>query len=110
MKDAARGAVYEKISPNEAMKIIRSGEECIMLDVRSPEEYKSGHIEGAVSLPIENINNLSAVIIPNKDNFVIVYCRSGIRSEIAAEELIRLGYSYVYDMGGIVNWPYEIVT
>lgn len=110
MKDAARGAVYEKISPDEAMKIISSEEECIMLDVRSTEEYISGHIEGAVSLPIENINNLSAVIIPNKDKVVIVYCGSGVRSETAAKKLISLGYSYVYDMGGIINWPYEIAT
>lgn len=109
MKDAFRGAVYVKISPQEVKRMINGDKEVIILDVRSTEEYKAGHIKNAISLPLNNLNVLSKQIITDSNKVIIVYCKSGIKSKAAAKELINLGYSYVYDMGGISNWPYEIV-
>lgn len=109
MKDAGRGAVYEKISPNEAYNIMKNSKNVIVIDVRSEEEYNLGHIENAISIPLSDLNAKVEKIIISKDEIILVYCRSGIRSEAAARELIELGYSYVYDMGGIIEWPYKIV-
>lgn len=109
MKDAFRGAVYVKISPQEVKRMINTEKEIIILDVRNSEDYKAGHIKNALSLPLDKLNSLSKQIITDSDKVIIVYCKSGIKSEAAAKELISLGYSYVYDMGGINNWPYETV-
>ena len=79
--------------------------EYVILDVRSIEEFRSGHIKNAVNLPLPNINEIE---IP-KDKKIIVYCRSGSRSLTAAGELQKLGYKYIYNMGGILDWEYKLV-
>lgn len=109
MKDASRGADYEKISPLEAKKIINSDKVKIIIDVRGEDDYKLGHIKDAISLPLEEIEVKCLSVISDKNSIILVYCARGIRSEFACRKLIELGYSYVYDMGGILYWPYEIV-
>ena len=99
---------YIRISAEEAKAIIDS-ENVIILDVRTQEEFDSGHIENAVLLPITEITDNAEGILPDKDAKILVYCRSGNRSATAARELIRMGYTNVYDFGGINTWPYETV-
>ena len=79
--------------------------EYVIVDVRSVEEYRSGHIKNAVNVPLPNINEID---IP-KDKKIIVYCRSGSRSLTSAGELYKLGYKYIYNMGGILDWEYELI-
>ena len=80
-----------------------------MLDVREQDEYDSGHIPGAVLLPVGTIDEDNAgKVIPEKDSTVLVYCRSGNRSKTASETLVKLGYTKVYEFGGIKTWPYDI--
>ena len=81
----------------------------IVLDVREQDEYDSGHIPGAVLLPVGTIDEDTAgKVIPEKDSTVLVYCRSGNRSKTASETLVKLGYTKVYEFGGINTWPYDI--
>ncbi len=101
-------ASYKKISAEDAKKIIDS-EDVIVLDVRTPEEYKEGHIENSVLLPVNDIKDKAGEVLTDKDAKILVYCRSGNRSATAAKELIEMGYTDVYDFGGIMSWPYEIV-
>jgi rhodanese-related sulfurtransferase len=101
-------ATYKKISAEDAKDIIDS-EDVIVLDVRTPEEYKEGHIENAVLLPVADIEDKAGEVLTDKDAKILVYCRSGNRSATAAKELIEMGYTDVYDFGGIMSWPYEIV-
>ncbi len=99
---------YIRISAEEAKTIIDS-EDVIILDVRTQEEFDSGHIENAVLLPVTEITDNADGVLPDKDAKILVYCRSGNRSATAARELIRMGYTNVYDFGGINTWPYETV-
>lgn len=99
----------QKISQEEARERMEAGD-VIVLDVREQEEYDSGHIPGAVLLPLGAINEESAAeVIPEKDAAVLVYCRSGSRSKRAAKALAELGYTGVYEFGGIMTWPYDVV-
>ena len=83
-------------------------QEVIVLDGREQVEYDSGHIPGAVLLPVGTINEDStAAVIPEKDSTVLVYCRSGNRSKTASSALAELGYTNIYEFGGINTWPYE---
>lgn len=85
-------------------------EEVIILDVREQEEHDSGHIHGAVLLPVESIDEYSAAeVIPEKDTKVLIYCRSGNRSQTASSTLAELGYTNIYEFGSINTWPYEAV-
>ncbi|MCL2401908.1 MAG: rhodanese-like domain-containing protein [Oscillospiraceae bacterium] len=98
-----------RISHAEALEMIEQGD-VIILDVRSLSEFMEGHIENAVSLPLEQIGNYAESAIPDKDQTILVYCRSGNRSRTASYELIALGYTRVYDFGGINGWPGSIVV
>lgn len=99
----------QKISQEEARERMEAGD-VIVLDVREQEEYDSGHIPGAVLLPLGAIDGESAAeVIPEKDATVLVYCRSGSRSKRAAKALAELGYTGVYEFGGIMTWPYDVV-
>ena len=83
-------------------------QEVIILDVREQDEYDSGHIPGAVLLPVGSIDETTAAeVIPEKDSTVLVYCRSGNRSKTASSTLAELGYTNIYEFGGINTWPYE---
>ena len=109
-KDAESGgnAMYEQISPEDAKRIMDSGEEYILLDVREQNEYDEGHIKGAVLIPYTEIEDRAESELLNKNEQILVYCRSGRRSKIAAESLVRLGYTNVKEFGGIIDWRYEI--
>lgn len=100
---------YRKITPSEAKARIDSGDKVIILDVRTEEEFKSGHIPGAILIPNETIAKTRPDLLPDLDAEILVYCRSGNRSAQAAKKLIAMGYTKVYDFGGINTWPYDIV-
>ncbi|MBM4235712.1 MAG: rhodanese-like domain-containing protein [Firmicutes bacterium] len=102
-------AVYSKINATEAKEMIDSVD-VIILDVRTLEEYEEIRIEGALLIPEDQIRTLAPEMLPDKEAIILIYCRSGRRSEIAARELIDMGYRYVYDFGGIIDWPYETVS
>lgn len=101
---------YSKISAEEAKKIMDGDSDFIILDVRTQEEYREGHIKDAVLLPVDNIMNEAGPVIGGKDKTILVYCRSGNRSNMAAAKLAELGYTDIRDFGGINNWPYEIIV
>ena len=86
-----------------------SEEGCIILDVRTREEYDQGHIPGAVLIPDTEIEAKAADLLPDKDQLILVYCRSGRRSKLAAQSLADLGYTNIREFGGILDWPYEVV-
>lgn len=100
-------ASYRQISQEEAKKMMDT-QEVVILDVREQDEYDGGHIPGAVLLPVGTIDeDAAAAVIPEKDTTVLVYCRSGNRSKTASAALAELGYTNVYEFGGIKTWPYE---
>ena len=100
---------YQQISQEEAKQRMDE-QDVIILDVREVDEYDSGHIPGAVLLPLGTIDKDSAAaVIPEKDSVVLVYCRSGNRSKQASSILAELGYTGIFEFGGINTWPYEIV-
>lgn len=100
---------YKKISAKEAKSRIDSGDKIIILDVRTLEEYNQGHIRNSVLIPNETITDKKPNLLPDLNADILVYCRSGNRSEQAVRKLIALGYTKVYDFGGINDWPYEVV-
>ena len=97
------------INAEKAKEMMENLDEFVLLDARSEEEFSEGHIPCAIVIPHEEVSERAEAEIPEKDVPVFVYCRSGRRSKIAAEELVSLGYSEVYEFGGIIDWPYEIV-
>ena len=100
-------ASYRQISQAEAKEMMDT-QEVIILDVREQDEYDSGHIPGAVLLPVGAIDeDTAAAVIPAKDATVLVYCRSGNRSKTASSALAELGYTNIYEFGGIKTWSYE---
>ena len=101
------GVEYKRITPQEAMTMMTG--DAIILDVRTQEEFEDGHIGDAILLPYDQIGKMAQSVLPDRDQIVLIYCRSGRRSEIAARELIDMGYVKVFDFGGIVDWPGEIV-
>lgn len=100
--------MYNKITAEEAKEMIDT-QEVIILDVRTQEEFKEKHIEGALLIPDYELANVAKSKLPDKNKKILVYCRSGNRSKSAARLLIDMGYTNVYDFGGIINWPYETV-
>lgn len=101
-------AEYKKITSDEAKNIMLT-EKPIVVDVRSLEEYNEGHIPNAISVPLETIENEAETKLKNKDDLILVYCRSGRRSREAALKLIEKGYTNVIDFGGIQDWNGEVV-
>ena len=107
-KENNQGAVYVNITAEEAKQIMDSEEGYIILDVRTQEEYNEGHIPGATQISHEEIGEKAEDVLTDKDQLILVYCRSGRRSKIAAEALVELGYSNIKEFGGIIDWPYEV--
>lgn len=101
---------YKKISAAEAKAFMDRGEPYVLLDVRTKEEFQERHIRGAILIPSTEIKERAASILADTDALILVHCRSGRRSAMAAKDLIQSGYTRVYDFGGIIDWPYEIVT
>jgi len=100
---------YQKITPVEAREMI-DGEDVTILDVRTTAEYEESHIAGAILIPHTEVSDMAPKLLPDKSRIILVYCRTGIRSAVAAHALVVLGYTCVYDFGGIVDWPYSVVT
>ena len=100
---------YEQITPQEAKTIMDTETDYIIIDARTDEEFAEGHIEDAILIPEYEIANRAEKELPDKDALILVYCRSGRRSKIASDELVKLGYTNVKEFGGIIDWPYEIV-
>lgn len=103
-------SAYHRISAEEAKKEMENTAEFILLDVRTQDEFFEQHIPGAVLIPDFQIAAQVEKTLPNKDTPLFVYCRSGRRSAGAAKQLVRMGYTQVYDFGGILNWPYETTS
>ena len=101
---------YQSVSAQEAKKLMDESEGYIILDVRTKEEFDSGHIKGATLIPDDQIGKLAEIMLRDKDQLIFVYCRSGRRSKNASAELASMGYSNIIEFGGIIEWPYEVVT
>ena len=101
-------AAYMNITAEEARQIMDSEEGYVILDVRTQEEYDEGHIPGAIVISHEEIAEKAEDVLTDKDQLILVYCRSGRRSKIAAEALVELGYTNIKEFGGIIDWPYEV--
>ena len=106
-KENSREAVYMNITAEQAKEIMDSEEGYIILDVRTQDEFDETHIPGAILIPYDEILEKAECVLTDKDQLILVYCRSGRRSKIAAEALAELGYTNIKEFGGIIDWPYE---
>lgn len=102
-------AGFRQVSAEEARAMMESESDAVILDVRTQEEYDSGHIPGAICVPNESIGMEPPAELPNKDQTILVYCRSGNRSVQASEKLASMGYTNVVEFGGIGDWPGEVI-
>jgi len=112
LNGGAAGAAggYQRISPKEAREKLAAEKDIILLDVRTPQEYRGKRIAGSVLIPLSEIGQQAPKQLPRKDATLIVYCQSGMRSRQAVTQLLAMGYTNVYDLGGIMSWPYETVS
>jgi rhodanese-related sulfurtransferase len=106
-KENIQEAVYMNITAQQAKEIMDSREGYIILDTRTQEEYEVSHIPGAILIPYDEITEKAETQLPDKDQLILVYCRSGRRSKLAANDLVSLGYTNIKEFGGILDWPYE---
>ena len=100
---------YRQVSPEEAAALMEEEEDYIILDVRTEAEYEESHIPGAICIPNETIGTEEIPELPDKDQLILVYCRSGNRSKQASAKLADLGYTNIVEFGGIIDWPGETV-
>ena len=100
---------YTSITTQEAKSLMDAETDYVIIDARTQEEFAEGHIKNAILIPEYEIAKRAEKEIPDKDALILVYCRSGRRSKIASEELVKLGYTNVKEFGGIIDWPYEVV-
>ena len=107
-KENDQEVAYMNITAEEARQIMDSEDGYIILDARTQEEYDQGHIPGAIVISHEEIMEKAEDVLTDKDQLILVYCRSGRRSKIAAEALVELGYTNIKEFGGIIDWPYEV--
>jgi len=101
---------YRQITMDEAVAMMEEEEGYLILDVRTVAEFDEGHIPGAINIPNETIGTDAIPGLPDKDQLILVYCRSGNRSKQASEKLVKLGYTNVVEFGGIIDWPGETET
>ncbi len=106
--DMNNDATYKQISMSEAVTMMQNEEGYIILDVRRPDEFAAGHIPNAVNIPNESIGEAELAELPDKDQLILVYCRSGNRSKQASKKLVNLGYTNIVEFGGINDWKGEI--
>ena len=109
-KKAGNKADYTRISQEEAKEMMARDDGHVIVDVRRQDEYDTGHIPGAILIPNETIGSVPPEALPDYDQIILVYCRSGNRSKQASEKLAAMGYKNVYEFGGINSWTGEIVT
>jgi rhodanese-related sulfurtransferase len=107
-KENKQEATYMNITAKQAKEIMDNRQDYIILDTRTQEEYEQGHIPGAILIPHDQIKDLAEGLLPDKDQLILVYCRSGRRSKLAAQDLLSLGYTNIKEFGGIIDWPYEV--
>lgn len=100
---------YEPITAEDAKKLMDTESDYIIVDARTAEEFAEGHIPGAILIPEYEIADRARAELPDKDQLILVYCRSGRRSKIASQALTDLGYTNVKEFGGIIDWPYDVV-
>lgn len=100
-------AAPARITPEEAKSRLDAGEAIVLVDVRTAEEHADIRIPGSLLLPVDEIGQKAAEVLPDKGATLFVYCRSGRRSAIAADELSKLGYTSIFDLGGIIDWPFD---
>lgn len=105
---AESDATYRQISMSEAVEMMTSESDYIILDVRRPDEFASGHIPNSINIPNESIGTNEIDELPDKNQLILVYCRSGNRSKQASEKLVKLGYTNIVEFGGINDWEGEI--
>ena len=96
------------VSMNDIVKIMEENKDCVIVDVRTPDEYKEGHIPNAINIPNETINETVYNKLKDKNQLILIYCRSGSRSRQAAYKMQKLGYTNLVDFGGIINWKGKI--
>lgn len=101
---------HQQVTAAEAVSLMDTEEEYIILDVRTREEYENEHIPGAICIPNETIGAKEIPELPDKNQLILVYCRSGNRSKQAAEKLAALGYTNIVEFGGIIDWPGDTVS
>ena len=101
---------YQQITAQEAKTIMDTEKDYVIIDARTEEEFAAGHIADAILIPEYEVAQRAEDELPDKDALILVYCRSGRRSKIASEELVKLGYTNVKEFGGIIDWPYEVET
>ena len=104
-----KSSTYEQITAEQAKTIMDTEQDYIIIDARTDEEFAEGHIENAILIPEYEIKDRAEKELPYKEQLILVYCRSGRRSKIASEELVKLGYTNVKEFGGIIDWPYEVI-
>jgi len=107
-KENATNKEFVSISAQDAKNMMDTRENYIILDVREQYEYDAGHIPGAILIPNGQISQRAEQELPDKDQLILVYCRSGRRSKEAAQKLADMGYTNIKEFGGIIDWPYEI--
>ena len=107
-KENIQEAVYMNITAEEAKKIMDTEEGYIILDVRTQEEFDQGHIPGAILIPDTDIKTKAEEMLTDKNQLILVYCRSGRRSKLAANDLVDMGYTNIREFGGIIDWPYDV--
>ena len=107
---AGQNDSYRQISMDEAILMMKEERDYIILDVRTVEEFSDKHIPGAINIPNETIGTGEIPELPDKDQLILVYCRSGNRSKQASDKLVGLGYTNIVEFGGIIDWPGETVS
>ena len=108
--DSSESDLYQHISQEEAQRMMDEDDGIAIVDVRTETEYNSGHIPGAICIPNESISTAPLEQLPDPDQVILVYCRSGSRSKQASEKLANIGYTNVYEFGGINSWKGEVVS
>ena len=107
---ASAAANYQQITQEEAEEMMRADDGHIIVDVRRQDEYDSGHIPGAILIPNESIGTEQPKELPDLDQVILIYCRSGRRSKEASQKLADMGYTHIYEFGGIIDWTGDVVT
>ena len=101
---------YKMITAQEAKKMMDSGSASVIVDVRQPDEYKNGHVEGAINIPLDRIERTGEKKLKDKNENILVYCHSGMRSRQASSILTNMGYENIFNFGGVISWKYGLVT
>lgn len=106
--DSSNSSSYQQVDAETAKELMDTENDYVILDARTQAEYDQGHIPGAILIPHDTVATAAEDALPDKDQLILVYCRSGNRSKQASQALVDLGYTNVIEFGGINNWPYEV--